>query len=425
MLRWMISMCRDRTNLMLLCLFFTVLMDQAGMVLIAPMIPALLESITGYTVADNTEIAGWLVATYGLMQFLFAPIMGSLSDRFGRRRVLLICFIVFTINYLLFAFADSLWILFIGRVIAGITGSSLVVSMASVADISVPEKKTRNFALMYGAIGLGMVVGPGISSVTVGYGLRVPFLVAAAMCAFCVLFIHLVFKETLVIENRRPFILTNPLSSVNKFRKYPGIAWLFLCHFSILLAFQAPVVLWAFFTKYRFDWNEQQIANSLVVIGILMIFVQIVVVDFTYKRLGNVKTCYLGYAMFGTGLLMVALSLNEWLFYLALIPYTLGSISNSAINSIYSNAVKPSEQGEIQGALVSISSVANTIGPVIVSYLYSMGTKSSVEYGDALPFLIGSLMTAVSAFFFYLGTSRVIGTSAADAAPAVEGELKM
>lgn len=398
----------NSTAAILICLFLTVMMDQAGVVLIAPLIPALLATITGDTVAHNTEIAGWLVATYGLMQFLFAPIMGSLSDRFGRRRVLLVCFAIFVVDYLIFAVADSVWLLFLGRFIAGITGSSLVVSMASIADISTEQNKTRNFAFMYGAIGLGMIVGPAISSVAVGYGLRMPFLVAALMCAFCFLFILFAFREPLSEANRRPFKITNPLNSVNKFRKYPGMSWLFLTHFCILLAFQAPLVLWAFFTKYRFSWSEQQIANSLVLIGVLMILVQVVIVDYAYKKLGNRKSCFVGYAMFGSGMLLIALSIHPWLFYLALIPYTLGSVSNAAINSIYSNAVKPSEQGEIQGALVSIASVANTVGPVAVSYLYSIGVQSSLTYGDALPFIVASLLTSVSAYFFYRGSSMLV-----------------
>ncbi|MBE0401371.1 MULTISPECIES: MFS transporter [Halomonadaceae] len=396
------------TATILLCLFLTVMMDQAGVVLIAPLIPALLESITGDTLAHNTEIAGWLVGTYGLMQFLFAPIMGSLSDRFGRRRVLLVCFAIFVLDYLIFAIADSIWVLFLGRVIAGITGSSLVVSMASIADISEKHNKTRNFAYMYGAIGLGMIVGPAISSVTVGYGLRVPFLVAALMCAFCFFFILFGFREPLSDASRRPFKIANPMNSINKFRKYPGMSWLFLTHFCILLAFQAPLVLWAFFTKYRFSWNEQQIANSLVLIGVLMVLVQTVVVDFAYKKLGNRKSCFVGYAMFGTGMLLIAVSVHPWFFYLALIPYTLGSVSNAAINSIYSNAVLPSEQGEIQGALVSIASVANAIGPIVVSYLYSVGVQSTWTYGDALPFIGASLLTALSGCFFYRGSSTLV-----------------
>lgn len=398
---------RKSAALILACLFATILMDQASLLLIVPLLPSLIGSISGGAISYNSEVAGLLVASYGVMQFIFAPIMGGLSDRFGRKKVLSICFAIYCIDYMIFYVADSIALLFLGRIIAGITGSSLVVSMASVADISNKNNKTKNFALMYSAIGLGMILGPSISSFSLQWGLRFPFIVAAILSFLCFLAVIFIYRETLAVENRRNFEFKNPLSSINKFLSYSGLGWLFLCHFFVLMAFQAPLVLWAFFTKYRFSWNEQQIANSLIIMGILIVLVQFLLIDFIYKKIGNVRACYLGYAMFISGLLLMSFAKSPYLFYIALIPYSLGSINNSALTSIYSNAVHVSEQGEIQGALTSITSITNVIGPIMMAYIFSYGIDSKLIYGDSIPYLIASFLTLLAVFFFRKGVNKL------------------
>ncbi|HCM1919192.1 TPA: MFS transporter, partial [Salmonella enterica subsp. salamae serovar 28:r:e,n,z15] len=261
-------MQKKTLSLSFICLLVTVFLDQIGLFLIYPIIPSLLESVTHDTVVDNALIGGWLLATFGIMQFLFAPIMGAISDKFGRKPVLIVCFVAFTFDYLLYAVSQNLYLLFLARIIAGIAGSSVIVSLASVADMSDEKSKMQNYGFLFGIMSLGLVIGPAISAVAVHYGVRVPFYVAAIFSLMGLLCVIFLFKETLHKDKRRAFKLDNPFSSVAYFLKYKGLFHLFIVQILFMFATQFPITLWPFFTKYRFAWSDSQIATSFVILGL-------------------------------------------------------------------------------------------------------------------------------------------------------------
>lgn len=381
------------------CLLITVFLDQVGISLIYPIIPSLLESITGNSLVGNSVIGGWLIAAYALMQFIFAPIMGAISDRFGRKIVLIICFIAFSIDYLLYAIANDLFLLFLARVIAGIAGSSIVVSLAGIADISNKGNKTKNYAYIFATMSLGLILGPTITSFAVQYNIRAPFYIAFVLSLFSVLFIILFFKETLPCKDRRPFSPQNPISSLMYFKKYNGMINLFIVQFLFVMAIQVPITLWSFFTKYRFNWNDSEVSNSFIVLGIISFIVQIYLVKKLYPIMGNKKIAYLGFGSFAFGLVLIALSAYSWLFYIALFFYGLAGISNSAITSIYSSKVSVSEQGQLMGIIESISSICAIVGPLFAVYLFRFSVDLKLPLSDGYSFILSAIVVIFCLYF--------------------------
>ncbi|XDZ52772.1 MFS transporter [Neisseriaceae bacterium CLB008] len=383
------------TRLTFLCLLLTVFLDQVGISLILPIIPSLLADITHHSLVDNAIIGGWLIAIYGLMQFIFAPIMGAVSDRFGRKIVLIICFMAFAIDYLLYAIADNLYLLFFARMIAGIAGSSIVVSLAGIADISNAENKTKHYAYIFATMSLGFILGPTIASFTVQYGIRTPFYIAGLLSVVSLLTITFFFKETLAVDNRRPFSIQSPLKAFLYFNKYKGMLSLLIVQLLFVLAVQVPITLWSFFTKYRFGWSDADVAKSFIALGMIGFFVQIYLVKKLYPILGNKKIAYLGFSAFGLGLLLIALSSYNWQFYLALCLYGLAGISNAAITSIYSSKVSASEQGQLMGIIESISSMCVVVGPILAVYLFRYSVALEMPLSDGYPFILAAVIVAL------------------------------
>lgn len=382
-----------------LCLLITVFLDQVGISLIYPIIPSLLESIIGNSLVGNSVISGWLIATYGLMQFIFAPIMGAISDRFGRKVVLIICFIAFSVDYLLYAIANTLYLLFLARIIAGIAGSSIVVSLAGIADISNKENKTKNYAYVFATMNLGIILGPTITSFAVQYDIRSPFYLALLLSLLSLLLVIYFFQETLPYKNRRPFSPQNPIRSLLYFNKYHGMINLFIVQFIFVLAIQVPITLWSFFTRYRFNWTDGEISTSFIVLGIIGFIVQIYLVKKLYPLLGNKRIAYLGFGAFALGLFLIALSTHSWLFYIALCFYGLAGISNSAITSIYSSKVSLSEQGQLMGIIESISSICAIVGPLFAVYLFRFTVNLNHPLSDGYPFIISAIAVVVCICF--------------------------
>lgn len=390
-----------------ICLLITVFLDQVGISLIYPIIPSLLASITEDSLVGNSVVGGWLIATYGLMQFIFAPIMGAVSDRFGRKIVLIVCFVAFSIDYLLYAIADNLYLLFLARIIAGIAGSSIVVSLAGIADISHKANKTKNYAYMFATISLGTILGPTIASITIDYGIRAPFYIAFLLSLLSLLFIVCFFEETLPHENRRPFSVQNPINSLMFFSKYKGMLSLFAVQFLFVFAVQVPIALWPFFTKYRFDWTDGEVAKSFIVLGIIGFIVQIYLVKKLYPILGNRKIVYLGFGSFAIGLLLLALSTHSWLFYIALCFYGLAGISNSAITSIYSSKVSATEQGQLMGIIESIGSICAIVGPLLAVYIFHFTVNLNLPFSDGYSFILSAIVVAFCIFLLKRSISDV------------------
>lgn len=385
-------------------IFITLVIDITGLGLIIPVMPKLIEELSGVGISQASEYGGWLTFTYAIMQFLFSPVLGGLSDQYGRRPILLIALFGFALDYLFLSFAPTLAWLFIGRAIAGITGASITTATAYIADISTKENKAQNFGMIGAAFGLGFIIGPVIGGLLGTLGARVPFMVAAALTFINFLYGYFVLPESLKLENRRPFKWTraNPISSVRNLNKYPALGGLVISFILIYLAAHAVQSNWSFFTIEKFGWNAKMIGISLGVVGVLVSLVQGGLIRIINPRLGNEKSVYTGLLLYSTGLFLFAFASQSWMMFVFLIPYCLGGIAGPAIQSIISSSVPVNAQGELQGALTGLISLTSIVGPPMMTGLFAFFTKpgAPVHFSGAA-FLMGAFLMLASAIIAY------------------------
>lgn len=377
-------------------IFITLLIDVMGWGLIIPVMPDLIAQLKGISINEASPYGAWLLSVYAFTQFVFAPVIGNLSDRYGRRPVLLGSLLGFGIDYLFLALAPTYGWLFVGRIIAGITGASFTTASAYIADISTEETRAKNFGLIGAAFGLGFIIGPALGGLLAGWGIRAPFYAAAGLCLLNALYGYFVLPESLRKENRRRFEWkrANPIGSFKLLQRYPAIGGLALAFFLIYLAAQAVQGNWSFFTIYRFNWTEKMVGISLAVVGVLVGAVQAGLTRIVNPKLGNEKSIYLGLFLYTIGLVLFAFASETWMMFAFLIPYCLGGISQPALQSVLAGHVPPSEQGELQGTLTSIMSVTTIIGPPIMNNLFEYFTtnKAPVHFPGAFFLLAAFLM---------------------------------
>ena len=391
-------------------IFITLLIDVVGFGIIIPVIPSLIGHLTSNPdMSYAARIGGWLTFTFAIMQFLFAPVLGSLSDRYGRRPVLLFSLFGFGIDYVLLSFAPSIAWLFLGRAIAGITGASFTTAAAYIADISTPENRAKNFGMIGAAFGLGFVIGPILGGFLGELGERVPFMVAAGLAFANWLYGYFVLPESLSQENRRPFDIkrANPIGSLLHLKKYPAVGGLIGSFILIYLASHAVNSNWSFFTIERFQWTKKMIGISLGVVGVLVGAVQGGLVRVVNPKIGNERSVYLGLSLYALGMLLFAFASSTWMMFVFLVPYCLGGISGPALQSIISSHVPPNEQGELQGALTSLISSTTIVGPLMMTSLFSyfVSPKAPV-YFPGVSFLLGFLLMTASAIWAYISLKK-------------------
>lgn len=385
-------------------IFITLMIDITGLGLIIPVMPALINELTGEGISRASEYGGWLVFTFAVMQFLFSPVLGGLSDQYGRRPIILIALFGFAIDYLLLAFAPTLLWLFIGRALAGVTGASITTATAYIADISTKENRAQNFGMIGAAFGLGFIIGPVIGGLLGSFGPRVPFMVAAALTFVNFLYGYFVLPESLKKENRRTFNWkrANPIGSLKNLQRYPALSGLAFSFILINLASHAVQSNWSYFVIEKFAWSETMIGISLGVVGILVALVQGGLIRFTNPRLGNEKSVYTGLLLYSTGLFLFAFATQSWMMFVFLIPYCLGGIAGPAIQSIMSSSVPSNEQGELQGALTGLLSLTSIVGPPMMTGLFAYFTKPTapVHFSGAA-FLLGAMLMLLSSIIAY------------------------
>lgn len=406
----------------LFVLFFVVFVDQAGILVIVPVIPSLLHELTGQSVEQNAVWGGALVAVYGFMQFIFAPVMGSLSDRFGRRALLLACTLFAAIDYFIIAIAPNVWILFLGRMLAGIAGASMVPAMAGVADVSTPMNKTKNYAFVYSAVGLGMIMGPVLTAMVVDLGTRAPFWLSMAIAFVNFLFVWKFFPETLAPENRRSFKFKNPISSIMSIGKYKGLYFLFLSLFIYMVAFETPMVLLAFYSKSHFGWSDNIISYLYVLLGVVMVLTQMVLLPKLFPILGNKNLYYMAFYCFIASMFFMGVAWVWWMMVLALVLVAMSGIANSINANIFSSAVSPQQQGEVQGALSSVYSLGAIIGPFIASWQFKFFASSGLPLGDGLVFIVAGLLGILSFYFTILAFRQMKDNPALNQKPIAKRE---
>ncbi len=386
-------------------IFITLLIDVIGFGLIIPVIPKLIEDLSGNaSVSDAATYGGLLTFAYASMQFLFAPVLGNLSDQYGRRPVLLFSLFGFGIDYLFLSFAPSIGWLFAGRMIAGITGASFTTATAYIADISTPENRAQNFGMIGAAFGLGFIIGPMLGGLLGEIGPRIPFFVAAGLALTNWLYGYFVLPESLDKSLRRPFEWrrANPLGSLIQLKKYPAVSGLVVSFVLIYLAAHAVQSNWSFFTIEKFKWTPKMIGISLGLVGLLVGGVQGGLVRIVNPKLGNEKSVYLGLALYSLGLLLFAFASESWMMFVFLVPYCLGGIAGPALQSIISGNVPKNEQGELQGALTSLISATSIVGPLMMTNLFSYFTNSSAPfYFPGAPFLLGAVFMILASIWSY------------------------
>ena len=396
-------------------IFITLLIDVTGFGLIIPVFPKLIEQLIHGGISEASKYGGWLTFAYAFMQFLFAPVLGNLSDKYGRRPVLLFSLAGFGIDYILLSIAPTIGWLFLGRIIAGITGASFTTATAYIADISTDENRAQNFGMIGAAFGLGFIIGPVIGGVLGQYGARLPFVVAAVLALLNALYGYFVLPESLGKENRRPFSWkrANPLGSLMQLKKYPSIGGLIGALVLVYIAAHAVQSTWTFINMEKFQWSEAMIGYSLGMVGLLVAIVQGGLMRFINPLLGNEKSVYVGLTLYALGLLLFAFASQTWMMFVFLIPYCFGGIAGPALQSIISGQVPSNEQGELQGALTSLMSLTSIVGPLVMTYLFAYFTKNNapVHFAGA-PFLLGAVLMLVSAVISYyaLHTRKVVAS---------------
>jgi len=381
-------------------ILITLFIDSMGFGIIIPVIPDLLGELTpGHSTAYAAFMGGLLVTTYAVMQFFCGPIFGGLSDRFGRRPVLLASLFGFTIDYMITWWAPSIGWLFLGRFFAGVMGASFTTGSAYISDISTNENRAQNFGLIGMAFGLGFIAGPLVGGLLGGYGLRMPFLVAAGFAALNFLYALLVMPESLKQENRRKFDWSraNPLGTFKSLFKYEIVRNLFIALTFVYLAAHAVQTNWSFYTKVKFNWEPKDIGISITVVGVAFAIVQGALIRVIIPKLGQHRSVYVGLGLYALGLLLFAFAGQPWMMYAFTMIYCLGGICGPALQGIMAGVVPPNAQGELQGGFTSMMSLTSIVGPLIMNavFAYFIGDSTPTYFPGAAMFL-GAVFCVIS-----------------------------
>lgn len=382
----------------------TILFDCIGFGIIIPIMPALIKELTGATLSEASEYGGFLLTVYSLMMFACSPILGALSDKTGRRTVLLISLFGMAIDYFFLAFAHTISLLFLGRIIAGICGASITTASAYIADVSTPEKRAQNFGLIGAAFGLGFIIGPVIGGVFSQFGTRVPFMIAGGLSLINWLYGYFILPESLKKENRRKFEWkrANPVGALMQIKRYPSLLGLLAALLILFIAAQSTQTVWTFYTQEKFNWNETWVGYSLGFVGLTVAIVQGGLIRVIIPKFGQKKSIMLGLSLYVLGFVLFAFASEGWMMFAFMVPYALAGITGPAIQGIISTQVKPDEQGELQGIMTSFMSLASIIGPLLMSYLFAHFTsKQSSIYFPGAPFMMGAVLTCVSIVICY------------------------
>ncbi len=398
-------------KLALTFIFITVLLDSVGFGIIMPVMPQLIMEVTGESLGQAARYGGWLLFLFALMQFFFSPVMGNLSDRYGRRPVLLLSLLAYGLDYLLMGWAPTLMWLVTGRLIAGCASSTYAIANAYIADIFEPQERAKNFALMGAAFGGGFILGPVLGGFLGEVGSRIPFYATAVMALCNACFGFFVLPETLAPENRRDFDWrrANPMGAFLHLRDYPMVFGLVVAYFFFLLAHQSLPAVWAYFTIAQFDWSQREIGFSLGFTGILMMICQAFLIRWVIDHYGSVVTAYLGLACAGLSFLGYAFATQSWMIYLCLAVGAAQGFLGPAVQGIMSARVPTNSQGELQGSLGSVASLASIISPLVMTQVFGYFTSEATPvHFPGSSFLLAAVLILLSLALFvpYLRAAR-------------------
>ncbi len=384
-------------------ILITVILDAMGIGLIVPVMPDLILELQGGTLANAALWGGVLSTSFAVMQFLFGPMLGALSDRFGRKPVLIVSLAVMSLDYLVMAVASSIWLLLLMRIVGGITAASAATANAYIADISKPEDRAANFGLIGAGFGIGFVLGPLLGGLLGEYGTRAPFLAAAALSAINALFGLFVLKETVRGRLIRQFSWgrANPFGSLRYLVRLPGIGWLLAVFHIYSVAFFVYPAVWAYFTQERFGWTSKTIGLSLALFGITMAAVQGGLIRLILRGTSARMTVIYGHVLDIVAFFLIAIVTNST-FAILLTPFAaLGAVITPALQGIMSNAVDDDSQGELQGVLVSLYALATITAPLVMTWVFATFSKPDASvYFPGAPFLLSLVLMTLSLIIF-------------------------
>ncbi|HEY4125085.1 MAG TPA: TCR/Tet family MFS transporter [Rhizomicrobium sp.] len=377
-------------------IFITMLIDTIGLGIIIPVTPQLITELTHQGMSEAARWGGWLFFVFALMQFLCAPLIGNLSDRFGRRPVLIVSLAMLGVDYFITAIAPTILWLFISRLLSGIAGAAYPTANAYIADVSPPEKRAANFGLVGAAFGIGFVIGPALGGLLGQYGSRVPFFVSAGIALCNALYGLIVLKESLPVERRRKFEIwrANPLGALVALRRFPMLFGLFAVTVLMQLAHDANPVIWTYYTMLKFHWSSAQVGYSLMAVGAMLAVVFSFVTRIVIPRLGEMRTAHVGLVCGAIGFFGYAFATQGWMLYAWMAIWVLMGLAGPSLNAIMSKEVGPMEQGELQGALASLHSLTSVAAPPLLSNLFGYFTSKAapVYFPGAAFFAAGVFM---------------------------------
>jgi DHA1 family tetracycline resistance protein-like MFS transporter len=385
-----------KSRLPFVFIIFTVMLDAMGIGLLMPVLPDLISALDGGSLADAARWGGLLAFTYAGMQFLFGPLVGALSDRFGRRPILLISLVGMGFAYVITAFAPFLWLLFVARVVSGITGATYSTANAYVADISPRDKRAANFGLVGLGFGIGFILGPAMGGYLGQFGYQAPVIAAAALSFANAIFGFFVMPETLKSPRAIIWREADPIRALMKLRSLPGLGPLLLILFLYTIAHNIYPAIWAFFTIERFDWDVNLVGISLAAFGICMAIVQGGLMRIILAKIGDYSTAVFGLSvdLFVFGLVMAIT--QTWQIFALMPIMALGVVVGPALNGIMANATPDDRQGALQGVLASLQGIAAILSPLLMTNLFStFSGEGAPVYFPAAPFLAAAVLTAI------------------------------
>ena len=390
-------------------IMITMVLDAMGIGLIMPVMPDLIREVQGVSLSDAAVWGGILVSVFAITQFLFSPTLGNLSDRFGRRPVLLISMAMMAVDYVIMALAGTIWWLLIGRLLGGVTSATHATASAFVADISDPEKRAQNFGLISAAFGVGFVIGPAIGGLLGGLDPRAPFIAAAILAAINFALGYLVLPESLPPEKRRPFQWrrANPLGGLLQIGKLPGLKWMLVAMFFYSVSGYVYPAIWAYYTQEAFGWDARLVGMSLAVYGTGMIIVQGGLIRIVMPWLGEARAVIYGLIIDVLALLAFGFASQGWMIW-ALTPFAaLGSIATPAITALMSRRASADQQGELQGVLGSINAMSMILSPLIMTQTFFWFTRPDTGlYLPGAPFLLSMVLMAAALAIFLMVLRR-------------------
>jgi DHA1 family tetracycline resistance protein-like MFS transporter len=394
----------------LIFIYITILIDIIGIGIIGPVLPTLIIKLShADTMSATAKYIGWFISIYALMQFLFAPVLGNLSDRYGRRPILLCSLLGLGIDYLILALAPNIAWLFVGRVINGIMGSSMTTAAAYISDVSTPEKRGRYFGMMSAVAGVGMIIGPLIGGVLGQYGERLPFYAAAGLSLLNLMYGFFGLPESLSKNNRRPFSwkTANPIGVMKSLDKKILAPSFIVAFILVAVAGHSVQSAWSVYVMEKFHWKEDMIGYSMGFLGLLMVIFQGGLIGLFINKLGQKKSVFIFLVFFCVSMLLFGIANKGWMMFVVIVIYALGGMASPILQALISSKVPDNKQGLLQGGLTSILSLTSVFGPLLMTWVFAYFTspRAPVLFSGA-PFILGAVLAVIGSFCIYMAMRK-------------------